>query len=81
MDSIPNLTNEELQDYVVYIDEIDSFLKYTHNDQLTHDIRHIVADSCNTVTQFGAELKRRFPDKVQDIVLVTAQTKVQVQNA
>ena len=26
---IPNLTNEELQDYVVYIDEIDSFLIYT----------------------------------------------------
>ena len=38
---IPNLTNEELQDYVVYIDEIDPFLKYTHNDQLTHDIRLI----------------------------------------
>ena len=147
---IPNITDEELQDYVVYIDEIDSFLKYTHNEQLTQDIRlidyqldriirnahkvivsdaiirdnvfeflkhrstpvmvtnsyqkfcgvpaqrirdentflemlsdHIadddyfwfLADSCNTVTQFGAELKRRFPDKVQDIVLVTAQTK------
>ena len=40
-----------------------------------------LADSCNTVTQFGAELVRRFPEKASQIVLVTAETKVQVQNA
>ena len=40
-----------------------------------------LADSCNTVTQFGAELVRRFPEKAGEIVLVTAETKVQVQNA
>ena len=38
---LPSLSDEDLQDYVVYIDEIDSFLKYTHNDQLTRDIRLI----------------------------------------
>jgi len=35
------LSDNALQDYIVYIDEIDSFLKYTHNAKLEHMMRDV----------------------------------------
>ena len=35
------LSKEELSNYIVYIDEITSFLNLTHNDTLNHDLKLI----------------------------------------
>ena len=35
------LSDDALRGYIVYIDEIDSFLKYTHNDLLKHKMRDV----------------------------------------
>ena len=58
-----------------------TFLDMLSDHVADDDYFWFLADSCNTVTQFGAELVRRFPEKAGQIVLATAETKVQVQNA
>ena len=36
-----DLTDEEMSNYIVFIDEVSSFLELTHNDTLDHVLKHV----------------------------------------